>query len=177
MKNQRALTLIELLVTMAVFIVLVAFAAPSMTNYTQGNRVTAETNSIVGALNFARSEAVKRSTNISICKSNDGTTCGDNTVGWNNGWIIFVNTNNDSPAVRDAGEAILSIYGAIAPTSTLQVSAALSNFITYRSNGISSAQGSLIFCDRRGASSARVVTINRTGRPSTSKGGGTCTPV
>lgn len=173
MKNQRALTLIELLITLAVFIVLVTFAMPSMTNYSQGNRVTAETNSIVGALNFARSEAVKRSTNITICKSNDGSTCGGN---WNNGWIIFINTDNDSPAVVDIGEDVLSIYGAIAPTSTLQVSAALSNFITYRATGFSNVQGTFIFCDRRGASSARAITINRTGRPSTSKGGGTCTP-
>lgn len=176
MKNQYAFTLIELMVTLAVFTILVVLAVPSMNSYTNSNRLSTETNSLVGALNIARSEAVKRRTNISVCKSADGATCGDNTVSWGNGWIVFVNTDNDSPAQVDGGEEILSIYGAINANDTLQVSGALANFVTYRSNGFGSALGDMIFCDPRGPGSARVVSINRTGRPSTTIGGGTCTP-
>lgn len=175
MKKQNAFTLIELIATLAVFMLLVTIGVPSLNNYSQSNRLITETNNLVGALNITRSEAIKRRTNISLCKSNDGATC-NNGISWNDGWIIFVNTDNDSPAQVDGGEEILKIHGGAMGTNNLQASAALANSITYRANGFSSAQGSFIICNSHGAASAREIRISRTGRPSTSKGGGTCTP-
>jgi len=175
MKKQNAFTLIELIATLAIFLLIVTIGVPSLNNYSQSNRLITETNTLVGALNITRSEAVKRRTNVSMCKSSDGATC-DNGVTWNSGWIIFVNTDNDSPAQVDAGEEVIKVYGGAMGSNNLQASAALANFITYRANGFSSAQGQFILCNDHGAASAREITINRTGRPSTSKGGGTCTP-
>jgi len=175
MKRQKAFTLIELLVTLAVFGLLLGIGVPSLTSYSDSNRLITETNTLVGALNIARSEAVKRRTNISMCKSNDGATC-NNGLDWNSGWIIFVNTDNDSPAQVDNGEEVLKIYGAAMGSNALQASAALVNDITYRANGFSNVQGQFILCNSHGTASAREITVSRTGRPSTTKGGGTCTP-
>ena len=174
MNRQYAFTLIELMVTLAVLGISLMIAVPSFISYSRSNRTVSETNSLVGALNFARSEATKRSANVSVCTSSDGATCGAG-IGWTSGWIVYVNTDNDDPAQVDGGEEILRVYGATAPGNTLSASATLAGFVTYRANGFSNVQGSFVLCDDRGTDSARVVTVNRTGRISLTPGGGTCT--
>lgn len=176
MNRQHAFTLVELITTLAVLGISLMIAVPSFVSYSRSNRTVTETNSLVGALNFARSEATKRSANVSVCTSSDGATCTAG-IGWTRGWIVFVNTDNDAPAQIDAGEETLRIYGAITPGNTLTVSPALVDFITYRANGFSNAQGQFVLCDDRGTDSARAVTVSRTGRVSLSTGGGSCTPV
>lgn len=176
MIKQHAFTLVELMVTLAVLGISLMIAVPSFLSYSRSNRTVSETNSLVGALNFARSEATKRSANVSVCTSADGLTCVSG-IGWTTGWIVFVNTDNDDPAQVDGGEEILRVYGAIAPGNTLTVSPALVDFVTYRANGFSNAQGQFVLCDDRGTDSARAITVSRTGRVSLSTGGGTCTPV
>jgi type IV fimbrial biogenesis protein FimT len=175
MKKQQAFTLVELMVTMAVFAVLVTIAIPAFNSYVRTNRLSSETNALVGALSFARSEAVKRGANISVCRSSDGATCATDASGWNAGWIIFVNTDNDAPAAVDAGEEILHVYGALSTGNTLSASAGFSNYITYRSNGFGNSQGQFIFCDSTGAASAVNIAVNRIGKTTQSTGGGTCT--
>jgi len=175
MKRIKAFTLIELLTTVSVIGILFAIGVPAFTSYSQSNRLITDTNSFVGALNITRSEAVKRRRNISICPSNDGATCG-NGLAWNVGYIIFVNLDNDDPAQVDADEEIVKIYGSLNASSNLLASAALTQSITYRPNGFSNAQGEFILCKGSEAPTARSISVGRTGRPSVSKGGGTCSP-
>ena len=175
MKKQSAFTLIELITTVAVFLLIITIGVPSMNNYFQNNRLITETNTLVGAINITRSEAIKRRTNVTLCKSDNGANCNPGAT-WDSGWIIFINTDNDSPAQVDAGEEILKVNGGAMGGNSLQSSAALEHFITYRANGFSNAQGQFILCNKKGADSARAITISRTGRPSMSTGGGTCTP-
>lgn len=176
MNRQHAFTLVELMVTLAVLGISVMIAVPSFLSYSRSNRTVSETNALVGALNFARSEATKRSANVTVCTSNDGLNCGAG-IGWASGWIVFVNTDNDAPAQVDAGEEILQVYGATAPGNTISASAALTDFITYRANGFSSAQGQYVLCDDRGTDSARTITLSRIGRVSLNTGGGTCSAI
>ena len=174
MKKIKAFTLVELMVTLAVFGILVVMGVPSFTSYTRSNRLVTETNSFVGSINYARSEAVKRRSHVTMCQSNDGATCTD--AGWATGWIVFVNTDNDSPAQVDGGEEILRVYGAITTNSSLAASANFSDFITYTPKGFPTAQGEFILCNSSGADSARSITVNRIGRVTLTKDGGTCTP-
>jgi len=174
MKTNKAFTLVELMVTLAVFGIIVVMGVPSFTSYTRTNRLATETNSLVGAINYARSEAVKRRSHVSVCQSSDGATCTDS--GWQAGWIVFVNTDNDDPAQVDGGEDILRIYGAITGNSTLSPSGPVEDFLTYTPKGFTTAQGQFILCDSSGANSARVIDVNRIGRVTLTKGGGSCTP-
>ncbi|MBI3562269.1 MAG: GspH/FimT family pseudopilin [Gammaproteobacteria bacterium] len=176
MKKQRAFTLVELMVTLAVFGILAVAAIPAYNGYVRSNRLITDTNAFVGALNFARSEAIKRNAPVSVCKSSDGATCLNNNSNWNTGWLVFVNNDNDSPAQVDAGEEIVRVYGPVGADDTLAPPSTLLSSITYTVNGFSNAQGQFILCDSTGASSARAITISRTGRPSLTTGGGTCTP-
>lgn len=89
MRFTRGFTLIELLVTLAVLAVVISIAAPSFSNMLQENRTLSLTNELQGALQLARSEAVKRRKDITICSRNAaGNGCQDDTD-WAGGWIIM----------------------------------------------------------------------------------------
>ncbi len=87
MQINRGFTLIELMVTIAVLAIVIAIAAPSFTSVIQSNRTTALHHEILGALQLARSEAVKRRTEVIVCRSEDQEDCA-NGADWTVGWIV-----------------------------------------------------------------------------------------
>ena len=50
---------------------LLGLAVPSFLDTMRNNRLVAQNNEFIGALNFARSEALKRSDFVSVCASAD----------------------------------------------------------------------------------------------------------
>ena len=62
----RGFTLLELMVTVAVAAILATVAVPGFRDLIQNNRVTTQTNELVTALNFARTEAVKRGRPVDV---------------------------------------------------------------------------------------------------------------
>ena len=98
MKRSTGFTLIELMVTVAVAAILMGVAVPAMHSMIQNNRVTSAANSLIGAYNLARSEAIKLGgnggTGAALCPSADSATC---SLSWAAalGWIVFVDANAD----------------------------------------------------------------------------------
>jgi len=92
MNKQSGFTLIELMVVISILAILLGIGVPSFRATIEGNRITTVANDLVGALQFARSEAVKRGTNVTLCSSSDQATCSG---GWVNGWVA---RNNAVPA-------------------------------------------------------------------------------
>ena len=66
MKVCRGFTLIELMVTIAVVAILTTVAVPGFRDLIRNNRVTTQTNEVVSALNFARTEAIKRGRSVTV---------------------------------------------------------------------------------------------------------------
>lgn len=58
MKTQNAFSLIEVLATLVVAGILASVALPNMRNFIMNNRITAKTNELVKAINFARIESI-----------------------------------------------------------------------------------------------------------------------
>jgi len=164
-------TLIELVVTMAVAAILVTVAIPNMRTFIQNGRINTQINDLIGDLSLARSEAIKRRTNVGICMSTNGTTCagGGN---WRDGRAIFVDANNNG--TWDAGEVILRFREGLASAAdTLTTNAVLPDPVFFRPNGASSVPlggpvGFFTFCDVRGASSGKQVSLNSLGQASVS---------
>ena len=85
-RHARGFTLVELMVTLGVIAILTVIAVPNFNNMINSNRLTAASNEIVGALNTARMEAIKRNAYTQFCSdsaSNNttdtlGTACGTN---------------------------------------------------------------------------------------------------
>lgn len=159
-------TLIELLITVVVLGVLTAIAVPNFNNFVRDSRRAATLNEFVAALNLARSEAVKRGVPVAVCRTNTGTTCTGTGTSWADGWLVFVNLDNDSPAVVDgaAGETILRVHRVPDPAYTFVPENNFLNFVAYRADGSANSIGRFTYCDTRGLRSARAVIINSTGR-------------
>jgi type IV fimbrial biogenesis protein FimT len=88
-KKQNAFTLIELIVTVAVIAIVVGMAVPAFNAMVIKSRSAALGTDMLEALNYTRSEAVKRGARVSICPSTDGLACLDAT-NWAKGWMVFV---------------------------------------------------------------------------------------
>jgi type IV fimbrial biogenesis protein FimT len=166
MKNiyLNGFTLVELLVVMAIVAIFASIAVPSFTDLIINNRIVAQVNDIVGSINLARSEAVKRGSAVSICQSNDGATCGSGSD-WASGWVVFSDPNVNGSI--DAGEEIVHVFSALSGSSTAVFSGATSS-ITYL--GVGKTTGaftgtSAAVCPPIGGNYCRYVCINSLGRP------------
>ena len=94
----RGFTLIELMVALAVLAILLSLAAPSFSNLLASNRLSTQASELIGALNLARSEAVRRAQPVSLRASD-----ADN---FTKGWAVFTDGNADGapaspPTVED----------------------------------------------------------------------------
>lgn len=88
-RYQQAFTLIELLITVLVLAVLLGLVAPSFETMIENMRVVSKSEDLAGALNYARTEAVRRGARVSVCASTDGLTCG---ADWNEGFIVIADS-------------------------------------------------------------------------------------
>jgi len=66
-RHRRGFTLVELMITMAVAVVLIMIAVPSFKTMTLSNKLTTVANDMVGAINVARMEAIKRNASSQLC--------------------------------------------------------------------------------------------------------------
>ena len=81
-------SIIELMITLVVAAILLSIVAPSFRDIIQDNRLTTEINSLSASLNLTRSEAIKRGTPATLCKSNDSVSCMA-PANWHDGWLVF----------------------------------------------------------------------------------------
>ncbi len=96
---QRGFTLIEMLTVITISTILVALAVPSFQSIIRSSRVSGGTNSLIAALDIARSEAIRRSTVVTVCRSTNadqpnancssGAANGYAGTDWAAGWIAF----------------------------------------------------------------------------------------
>ena len=100
MKRQSGFTLMELMVTMVIAVILLTVVVPGFRDVLQNNRATAMANDFVSAVNFARSEAVKRVRQVRISAVNPATATNE----WGPGWRIWADANDND--AFDAGEEL-----------------------------------------------------------------------
>lgn len=81
----KGFTLIELMVTVALAVILMAVGIPSFTTFMRNAELTSFTNTLLGAINAARGEAMKRG-RYAMVVPNDGSS-------WDSGWTVFVDVD------------------------------------------------------------------------------------
>jgi type IV fimbrial biogenesis protein FimT len=161
MDRHRGYTLPELVFTMAIAVGLLGWGVPAFRDLQLDAARTREVNQFIHAVYLARSEAIKRNGVVSLCPSLDGEWCAPTGTPWQRGWVIFVNRDRDSPAVREAGEDLLQVY---APWQRGAVRANRTT-LSFRPFGQMGVTATFTFCDRRGSKAARAVIVSQTGRP------------
>lgn len=157
-------TLQETLITIVIVGILFTTAL-GFTRLLQSNQLSAQLNTFVAELNFARIEAIKRAQAVSVCKSGSGTACeGGNS--WHGGWIVFADGNGDG--VLDDEEQILRRGERLVGGTTLTFGAfgpGGGSYLTYEASGISIKNGTFTFCAPDRGVAPKAVILNNTGRP------------
>ena len=168
--KQTGFTLIELMVTISVLGILLSIGIPSYQNMVLNSRITAQANQVITALNYARSEAVKRAAPATVCSTNGGAACAGS-KNWSTGWLVFADADGDGTV--DAGETVLRVWPTLGGNNTLNTKT--NTKITFTATGFATgAADTLWLCDKRGTADSRSIEINAMGRSYVNKGAATC---
>lgn len=162
MKKQTGFTLIELIVTLTVAAILITLAVPNFREFLLNNRLTSVANEFIAAANLARSEAIKRGRNATVCVSDNSMdaapTCSGGTD-WGDGWLVWVDA--DGSGVVN-GDERLRVGDALDNTG-VTFTGTLSQF-RYNSTGAVNNTGTIQVCDDRTGETGRLISVTSTGR-------------
>ena len=150
--QQAGISLVEIMVTLAIFSILATLAVPSLQTMVERNQLQAFTNNMVSNLYYARSEAAKRSFNVVLCASDASQEqCDSDADSFNNGWIIFIDYDNDNMltdsatlfdtdgnGITDSPEQILAVSEAPNSRFSVKSNGTPANAISYRPTGVTS---------------------------------------
>ncbi|WP_316152825.1 GspH/FimT family pseudopilin [Cupriavidus sp. BIC8F] len=139
-------TLIELMATVMIAAILLSAGTPYFREFVLGQRIRAAAYDLASTLSYARSEAVKRNTSVSIAPAAGG---------WQNGWTVM------------AGVAVLSRHEAV---TGLTVSGPAGG-LAYNSNGRLAALASTFGISASGSTvTPRCVSVDLSGMPASQTG-------
>jgi len=153
-------SLYELLTTTTLIALLLAVAIPSFSSITARQRQRVEIDALFHAIHLARKESIMRRKVVSICPSHDGMSCAPGTD-WSSGWLMFENSDRDSPPRVDAGEPVLQRHKV---SDNIIIQANRRGF-TLRATFLRATNGTFIVCDSQDRIPAKGLVISYTGRP------------
>jgi type IV fimbrial biogenesis protein FimT len=178
LRRSPGFSIIELMVVVALAGVLLGLAVPSFRGLIERNRAAGEMNSLVGDLQFARSEAIKRGLPVSVCPSSDSSTClGAGT--WHSGWIVFTDPDRSGTLDDADAEEVLRIRAAWSGGDTLVADPDLLA-VTYGREGFATnLPAGVVMLPLRSPSAGegplQCLVLNRVGRQTVQRGGtGAC---
>jgi len=164
--TQQGFSLAEMMATLAIAAVTASMAVPTMKNIVvNGQRATAA-NELVSTMHAARSTAITRNEQVTICPSSNAERCNDDAQ-WQDGWVYFIDSDHDRRV--DANDKVLGSTTGIADV-TIQ-SEDFEQFLTFRPNGqimvntTSENSGEMLLCDIRGPEFSRSLVLHVGGKP------------
>lgn len=181
-RHNLGFTLIELMITLSVLAILLGIATPNFQSLVRNGRLTATTNDLVSALAVARSEAVKRATRVTVCKSANtdaaSPTC-STAASWQDGWIVFVDGGVEGTVDGTDDENILRIFQPTVNNGmAIDGGENFDDWLSYLASGVSQGSGGLAngrftvdfaACPDPSIDMARDVVLNATGRVMTQR--------
>lgn len=150
-RHAAGFTLVELLVAITIVAILLGIAVPSYRDATLNSRLAALSNQVTATVRLARAEAFKRNANVTLCASDDGSSCSGNTT-WHTGWLL-----------RLSDGTLITAQGA-APTG-FRVNGSVGAF-QFSPRGFGSTSGTFTICRKTPGvgGQQRVITVDSTGR-------------
>lgn len=142
MKRQAGFSLIEIMIVIAITIVLAGVGVPAMQEMVVNQRIKTTTSDLFASILRARSEAIKRNTNISMNPSTD----------WSTGWTIPSPTAGEPALLTLSTRSSITVAG---PTAG----------ITFTSAGRLTGASNVSFNVSSTKGTPRCITIDLGGRP------------
>ena len=158
--RNQGFTLFELLTTLLLGALITSIAIPSFSATLSRQRQRVEIDALFHAIHQARKESIMRRKVVSICPSEDGSSCASG-QDWSVGWILFENRDRDSPPRVDPGEPVLVNHRV---ADGVQIRANRSAF-TLRATFLRATNGTFVFCDENARIDPRALVVSYTGRP------------
>jgi type IV fimbrial biogenesis protein FimT len=152
MNKRHGFTLVELMTVIAITSILIGIAVPSFREIVNSQRIKSASYELYSSLIVARSEAVKRNTDVTITAASGG---------WQNGWQITY--------VKETVLTVLKTHGAL---NNIIVTSTPSSIVYKRTGRITAIAAPTFQLDVNPANTnyVRCISIDLSGLPKTSKG-------
>jgi len=173
-RGAQGVTLVELVITMAVLVILLAIAAPAMQQFIARSAMQGLQTDFASAFNRARLDAISRNSCVSLCplSSSAASTCEStaaNLGNWHQGWIVFANPG--CGAVAAGGPAAADIIAVREPGAArytlIDQGASPPSLHTFNARGVLRSTGRTILLNDTadaGSPHARCLKLNMQGR-------------
>jgi type IV fimbrial biogenesis protein FimT len=162
--RESGLTLVELLMVVAVLGVLATAGLPSLGRTLDSSAVAAQSRELCAALRFARAEALRRGTWVTVCARQPGVEppacAASNATGWQPGWLVFVDVGDRGRV--DADDQLLRLETPLARSSGVDGTL---RAITFGAAGVSVDAASHFLFRAPDAAVVQLVCVSKTGRP------------
>jgi type IV fimbrial biogenesis protein FimT len=163
-RAQRGVSMIEVLIVLTIAAILLGVGVPNLQQYLASNRVVSTSQELYTALQFARSEAMRRGQQVTMRHTG---TAGSRD--WTSGWTMFVDANGNGAI--DAGDETLRVGATQAAPLTVFASANFASFVAFDGNGrlTTAGGGTFVVCHGpdlvvAGQARSRAVLVNGAGR-------------
>lgn len=148
-------SLIELLMAVIIIGILSSLAMPGFQYLIKQNRITTASNSLAGAISYARTEAVKRGNSVHFGAAAGAHVSVTAAEAANLAWVVWVDADGDNN--WDSGEE-LRLWQAVNSNITVKVSnnsAVFNNFFVFNSSGTVNNADNFTVCDDRASETGR----------------------
>lgn len=157
MKQQKGVTLVELMITVSIIAIILTFVGPSIQSILIKNRVVAEINETSSLIQYARHHAIDEQAQVVVCPSADYSIC---STDWNDPKIVFI--DEDDNAIRGDSEELLVTIGATSSTSLMTNT---TDIIKFTGTGEANETTEILLCHKDGeAEYARSLSVTLQGR-------------
>ncbi len=192
-ESPRGFTLVELMATLLVAAIVLGVGIPALTQFVSTNRMAAAANDLTSAIHMARTEAVKRRANVTLCPSANWDSAAPACSAAGNiedGWIVFVDCTVQPPPLNTCGapnftvnafDTVVSVHGPLPDdiAGNFTTNPGAPQYVSYSATGFprqiavgQPPKTDFQLCDHRGnmdvgggVAAGRWVRIAPTGRP------------
>ena len=169
-------TLVELMIVVTIMVVLIAIGVPSYQSLITSNNIAAESNSLLGDLQYARSQAIKQGLPVRVCSADTSGsapyTCSGSSS-WSRGWVTY--TNN--PPTNTVANSVLRVQQPLTSTDTMtSTSTTALSSVSFNNFGFSTIKGSVTISPLSGSVSSKTVCISVVGNVQVVAGGDSLCP-